>query len=261
MRRDHGIRRRLIFGLMTATLVAACSTVPVTGRKSFNLIPDGQASSLGADAYRQVLSESKTITSGPDYERVMRVGRALAAVCDEKSFEWEFNLIDDSKTVNAFCLPGGKVAVYSGILPICENEAGLAVVMGHEIAHAVARHGSERMSNNLAFQVAGMGLETLLNEKSAATRQLVMTAYGVGGQVGVLLPFSRSHESEADHIGLIYMARAGYDPREAPRFWQRMSADGGARPPEWLSTHPNPDNRVKQLEAWMPEALKEYPAK
>ncbi len=240
-------------------LVESCATVPVTGRKSFNLIPASQAAALGDDAYKQVLSENRIITSGADYDRVVRVGRALAAVCDEKTFEWEFSLIDDPKTVNAFCLPGGKVAVYSGILPIAENEAGLAVVMGHEIAHAVARHGSERMTNDLAFQIGGAGLDALISSKSPATRQVVMAAYGVGGQVGVLLPFSRSEESEADHIGLVYMARAGYDPNEAPRFWQRMEAKaGGGAPPELLSTHPAPGNRVKNLQGWMPEAMKEY---
>lgn len=247
-----------LLALLPLLFFSSCATVPVTGRHALNLIPDSQAASLGADAYRQVLSENKIITSGADYDRVVRVGRALAAICDEKSFQWEFNLIDDPKTVNAFCLPGGKVAVYSGILPIAQNEAGLAVVMGHEIAHAVARHGSERMTNNLAFQIGGAGLDALLSEKSAATRQLVLTAYGVGGQVGVLLPWSRGQESEADHIGLVYMARAGYDPHEAPLFWQRMQAGAGESPPEWLSTHPAPGNRVRNLEGWMPEAMKEY---
>ncbi len=258
-RLNHASFSRLVLALLGLSLfAAACSTVPVTGRSALNLIPDGQANALGADAYQQVLTENRIITSGPDYERVVRVGRALAEVSNEPSFVWDFNLIDDDKQVNAFCLPGGKVAVYSGILPVCQNADGLAVVMGHEIAHAVARHGSERMTNGLAFEIGGMGLEALLGEKSPQSRQLILAAYGMGGQVGILLPFSRNHESEADRIGLIYMAKAGYDPQEAPRFWERMNAAGGARPPAWLSTHPDPANRVRDLQKWMPEALSYY---
>ncbi|MCA9727694.1 MAG: M48 family metallopeptidase [Candidatus Eisenbacteria bacterium] len=243
--------------VLLAFTIAGCATVPVTGRKSFNLIPDNQANAMGADAYRQVLSESKVVTSGPEYRMMMDVGRRIAAVADQPDYQWEFSLIDDPNTVNAFCLPGGKVAVYTGIMPVAQNEDGLAVVMGHEIAHAVARHGSERMTDQLALQVAGAGLESLLGGASEGSRSLVLAAYGVGAQVGVLLPFGRSQESEADHIGLIYMARAGFDPHEAPRFWERMTAQGGGRPPEFLSTHPSPENRVKQLQDWMPEAERE----
>jgi len=240
--------------ILLVVFLAGCATVPVTGRRSFNLIPESQAIAMGEDAYQQVLSESKLITSGPDYEMVVEVGNRIAAVADE-SYDWEFALIDDPNTVNAFCLPGGKVAVYTGILPVARNADGLAVVMGHEIAHAVARHGSERMTDALAIQVAGTGLESLLGGTSEGSRNLIMAAYGVGAQIGVLLPFGRSQESEADHIGLIYMARAGYDPQEAPRFWERMNAQsGGGAPPEFLSTHPNPENRVRQLREWMPEA-------
>lgn len=250
--------RNLAIACAAGTL-AACATVPLTGRRAFNVIPDSQASSLGAETYRNTLAGAKLITGGPEYEQVLRVGRAIAAVCDEKSFAWEFNLIDDPKTVNAWCLPGGKVAVYTGILPICGNEAALAIVMGHEIAHAVARHGSERMSQALAFQLGGVALDVALREKSQETRQIFGAAYGIGGQVGVLLPFSRTHESEADRMGLTYAARAGYDPREAPRFWERMDRlGGGDRPPQFLSTHPSPSTRVRDLEKWMPEAVREY---
>lgn len=245
---------RSVNWILLVVFLAGCATVPVTGRRSFNLIPESQAIAMGEDAYQQVLSESKLITSGPDYEMVVEVGNRIAAVADE-SYDWEFALIDDPNTVNAFCLPGGKVAVYTGILPVARNADGLAVVMGHEIAHAVARHGSERMTDALAIQVAGTGLESLLGGTSEGSRNLIMAAYGVGAQIGVLLPFGRSQESEADHIGLIYMARAGYDPQEAPRFWERMNAQsGGGAPPEFLSTHPNPENRVRQLREWMPEA-------
>lgn len=244
--------------LVAGLLLAGCSTVPVTGRRAFNVIPDSQAMSLGADAYRQVLSESRLITSGPDYERVVRVGRRIAAVSHEPNLPWEFALIDEPNTVNAFCLPGGKVAVYSGILPVAQGDAGLAVVIGHEIAHAIARHGSERMTNQLALELGQAGLAQVLESKGAATQQLVLTAFGAGAQLGVVLPFSRSQETEADRIGLIYMARAGYDPAEAPRFWERMNAGGGARPPAFLSTHPAPEDRVRQLEALVPEARQEY---
>ena len=248
------------WALVVATLsLSACATVPVTGRKTFNVIPESQAVAMGADAYQQVLSSSKLVTSGPEYEMVVRVGRRIAAVADDPGYQWEFAVIDEPETINAFALPGGKVAVYTGILPVAGSDAGLATVMAHEVAHAIARHGSERMTDQLAFQVGGMGLEALLQGKGEGTRNLIMAAYGVGGQIGVLLPFSRGQESEADHIGLIYMARAGYDPREAVGFWQRMDAEGGgARPPEFLSTHPNPETRVRDLQRWMPEALAEY---
>lgn len=245
--------------LLLATLTLACSTVPVTGRQSFNVVPDSQAEQLGADAYRQVLSESRLITSGPDYESVVRVGRRIAETSDSPNLAWEFNLIDEPKTVNAFCLPGGKVAVYTGILPVTQNEAGLAVVVAHEIAHAIARHGSERMTDQLALQLGQVGLAELLGGKSEGTRDFVLTAFGAGAQVGVLLPFGRSQETEADHIGLVYMARAGYDPHEAPRFWERMAAQSsGSRPPVFLSTHPAPEDRIRKIEALIPEAMREY---
>jgi predicted Zn-dependent protease len=252
-------RVRALAALLLLIGLAGCSTVPVTGRKTFSLIPESQSIALGADAYQQVLADAQLVTSGPDYDMVLRVGRRIAAVSDRPDYAWEFSLIRDDQTVNAFCLPGGKVAVYTGILPVAGSDAGLATVLSHEIAHAIAQHGSERMTDDLAIQIGGMGLQALLSGKSEATQQLVLTAYGVGGQVGMLLPFSRSQESEADHIGLIYMARAGYDPHEAVKFWQRMESQaGGARPPEFLSTHPNPDKRVQDLEHWMPEAVAEY---
>jgi metalloendopeptidase OMA1, mitochondrial len=256
--------KRLVVGRWPALgllvlLAAGCATVPVTGRKSFNLIPESEEVALGLDSYKQVLSESELVTSGQDLEMVRRVGGRIAAVSHRPDYQWEFNLIKDDKTVNAFCLPGGKVAVYSGILPVAGGEAGLATVLAHEIAHAIARHGGERMTDQLAFQIGGMGLDALLQEKSAATRNVVLAAYGIGGEVGVLLPFSRSQESEADRIGLVYMAKAGYDPREAVRFWERMEKKaGGSAPPEWLSTHPSGETRVSQIEKWMPEAMGYY---
>jgi len=187
------------------------------------------------------------------------VGKRIAAIAEEPSFDWEFMLLDDPKTINAFCLPGGKVAVYSGILPVTRDDDGLAVVLAHEIGHAVARHGSERMTDDLALQLGGAGLQQLLQQNSPQTQQLVMAAFGVGTTVGIVLPFSRSQESEADHIGLVLMARAGYDPEAAPVFWRRMiaSSQGGA-PPAFLSEHPTDEQRVKDLEKWMPEAKVAY---
>ncbi|MFH1279370.1 MAG: M48 family metallopeptidase [Candidatus Eisenbacteria bacterium] len=262
MKRENGPRRIprplwVAFWVLIAVLIG-CATVPVTGRQSFNLIPESQEVALGLDSYRQVLSESEVVESGPELALVRSVGARIAAASDRPDYDWEFNLIKEDKTVNAFCLPGGKVAVYTGILPVALNEAGLATVVAHEIAHAIARHGGERMTDELAFQVGGMGLEALLGQKSQATRNVVMAAYGIGGQIGVLLPFSRSAESEADHIGLVYMAKAGYDPREAVHFWERMQEQAGGAPPEWLSTHPSQGSRAKQLQEWMPEALGYY---
>lgn len=257
IRCGHSLQRLLLLAIIAMT-VASCATVPITGRKSFNIIPEGQELALGADSYSQVLSSSTIVTGGKDLDMVRRVGGRIAAISHRPDYEWEFNLIREDEQANAFCLPGGKVAVYTGILPITQTEAGLATVMAHEIAHAIARHGGERMTDQLAFQVGGMGLDTLLRNKSEQTRNLVLTAYGVGGTVGVLLPFSRVQESEADHIGLVYMAKAGYDPHEAARFWQRMEQQGGGSPPEFLSTHPSHDTRIQDINGWMPEAMGYY---
>jgi metalloendopeptidase OMA1, mitochondrial len=263
MHKPHS-RLGVLLGLSLAVLLAAssCSTVPITGRRSFNLIPDSEATQLGATAYQQVLQQNKIINSGPEYDQVMRVGHRIAEVANEPSFDWQFTLIDDPKTANAFCLPGGKVAVYSGILPITQSDEGLAVVVAHEIGHAVAKHGSERLTDELALQLGQMTVGQLIQSKSPATQNVVMAAYGAGATLGVMLPFSRAQESEADHIGLILMARAGYDPTAAPAFWQRMIAsEKGARPPAFLSDHPTDQQRVKQLQAWMPQAEKEYRAR
>jgi len=208
------------------------------------------------------------VSSGADRNSVISAGERISkAVMDYlkgskyeasvNAYKWEFNLIDEN-TVNAWCMPGGKVAFYTGIMPICQNETGVAVVMGHEVAHAIARHGNERMSQILATQLGGIVLTVALADKPQETQQLFHLAYGVGTQVGVMLPFSRLHESEADHMGLMFMAMAGYDPQEAPKFWNRMNALSKHRPPEFLSTHPNPEKRASNLKALMPEALKLY---
>ena len=251
-------QRLLWLPILVASIGIGCSTVPVTGRQSFNLVPDSQANALGLDAYRKVKEQSRLITQGPEYQQVLRVGKRIAAVADESSFDWEFALIDD-KQVNAFCLPGGKIAVYRGLLPVTQDDAGLAVVLAHEIGHAIARHASERMTDDLALQLGGTGLSQLLQEKSPTTQTLVMSAFGVGTTVGFVLPFSRSQESEADHIGLVFMARAGYDPHVAPVFWQRMMAQSeGQAPPAFLSDHPSDEQRIHDLEKWMPEAAVAY---
>ena len=175
-----------------------------------------------------------------------------------ETYHWEFNLIEDDKTINAFCMPGGKIAVYTGILPVTQDENGLAVVLGHEVAHALANHGGERMSQMMLAQLGATSLSVALSSQPALAKDLIMQAYGVGANVGVLLPYSRRHELEADHIGLILMARGGYDPRTAIPFWQRMNNVGGERPPEFLSTHPTPEKRIEDIQKEIPEAMKYY---
>jgi predicted Zn-dependent protease len=243
--------------LMAVTLAAAaCRTVPFTNRRQLSLIPASQETQMGLSQYQQTLKESKLSTDAEKVALVRRVGQRIAAAADRKDFEWEFNLIEDDKMVNAWCLPGGKVAIYTGILPITQTEDGLAVVMGHEIAHALARHGGERMSQGLLAQMGGVALSVAMADKPAQTQQMFQAAYGAGATVGVLLPFSRAQESEADRIGLILMAKAGYDPAAAAPFWGRMSeaSKGGGKPPEFLSTHPSDERRIKQIEEWLPEA-------
>ncbi len=254
--------------LVGLLLLAACATVPLTGRRQLNLIPDSQMNALSFQQYDEVLAQSTLSDNAEQTAMVQKVGRRIQHAVEEyfrsqgqsdklAGYQWEFNLIE-SDQVNAWCMPGGKVAFYTGILPICRDEAGVAVVMGHEVSHAIARHGSERMSQGLLMQMGGMALSSALKNKPQKTQALYMTAFAVGAQYGALLPFSRAQESEADHLGLIFMAMAGYDPHEAPKFWQRMTAQGGAKPPEFLSTHPSDERRIRDLEALIPEAMKYY---
>ncbi|MES2573025.1 MAG: M48 family metallopeptidase [Verrucomicrobiota bacterium] len=233
---------------------------PETGRSSHVGLSPEQEQSLGLQSYQQVLNQSETIDSGPEYEMVKRVAMRLASVTGSaaKDFDWRVSLVR-SDQVNAFCLPGGKIVVYTGILPIAQNEAGLATVMGHEMAHATSRHGAQRVLQQNISQTAMTGVAISLSDMDYGKQQAVMGALGAGAQYGILMPFGRQHESEADQIGLTYMARAGYDPQESIRFWKRMAeAAGRQQSPEFLSTHPSGETRIRQLEEWMPKALEEY---
>jgi len=255
--------------LTLSLLLFSCSTVPVTERRGLHLVPDSEITTMSYQEYSKVLKKSKLSTDMTKVSMVRRVGQRIAVASEElltetgrgtdiRNYKWEFNLIEDDKTVNAWCMPGGKVAVYTGLLPYSQDENGLAVVMGHEVGHAIAKHGNERMSQGLLAQFGAIGLSLALSGSPGVTSDIFMQAYGVGTQVGVLLPYSRIQESEADHIGLILMAKAGYDPRGAITLWQRMNAKGGSRPPEFLSTHPAPESRIRNIESQIPEAMKYY---
>lgn len=239
-------------------LFVGCQTVPITGRKQFNLVSDEQAAELGRQAYEQILDQSE-LSDNQAYQDVLdRVGTDIAAALARDDFKWAFNVLEGDE-INAFALPGGKVAFWEGIMPICGDANGVAVVMGHEIAHVLAGHGGERMSQAMGLQVVQELIAVGLGGTDPQTRQQVLQFYGVGAQVGVLLPFGRKQESEADHIGLILMAKAGYDPRAAVEFWERMEeAAGGGAPPEFLSTHPAHETRIEQIRKWLPEALEHY---
>ena len=251
---------RLFRAFPVLLLLAACATVPGTGRNQLMLVDDQQASQLGVGQFEQMKRELP-ISQNPEHtDLVKEVGRRIAGVVDlPGETEWEFVVFDDD-TPNAFALPGGKVGVFTGLLKVADNDDQLAAVVGHEIAHVVARHGSERMSQGLLVQLGGQVLEAAMQSQPGTTQGLAMAAYGLGSQVGVLLPYSRKHELEADHLGMLYMARAGYDPREAVEFWKRFAeyGKGGDQPPEFLSTHPLDETRIQELEAILPEALEAY---
>jgi len=263
------LRSGIFAGFLLCFFLVQCKTVPLTGRKQLALIPQGQMLSLSFGQYNDVLrdaprstnrewtlmvnnSAKRIKTAVTNYMKQNKLGNRL------DGFEWQAVLLAD-QTVNAWAMPGGKIAFYEGIMPICQDEVGVAVVMGHEVAHAIANHGNERMTQGLLQQLGGIGLAVALRDKPAETQALFLGAYGVGTSLGIMLPFSRAHESEADRLGLTFMAMAGYDPREAPRFWQRMAANSqGGSPPEFLSTHPAHNTRIQNLNEYMPEALKYY---
>ena len=263
--------RRLALVLMTLLLpllLTACATVPITGRQQLSLISDAEMNAMSFQQYDEVIAGSQLSTDQAATAEVERVGRRIQGAVEKyfadrgqssylDGYAWEFHLIQ-SDEMNAWCMPGGKVAFYSGILPVCQDETGIAVVMGHEIAHAIAKHGGERMSQQMALQLGGMALSEAVQSQPEQTQALYMSAFAVGAQFGAVLPFSRQHETEADHMGLIFMAMAGYDPRQAPVFWERMAAGGGQKPPEFMSTHPSDATRVRQLNERMNEALQYY---
>jgi predicted Zn-dependent protease len=263
--------RKLTSLILVCAVAIACSTNSVTNRSQFKLLPESELQAMATQEYRQFLSTNKVVTNSNnrDAEMVRRVGqrvtKAVEAYYAQKGisdqlagFNWEYNLVDD-KAINAWCMPGGKIVVYTGLLPVTQNEAALAVVMGHEVTHAIFQHGNERMSQGLLQQLGGVALSVALSNKPAETQNLFNAAYGLGTNIGVILPFSRKHELEADHYGLIWTAMAGYNPREAIPLWQRMEKmSNGQRPPEFLSTHPSEGNRIAQLQKYMDEALKYY---
>ncbi|MCC7317128.1 MAG: M48 family metallopeptidase [Bacteroidales bacterium] len=255
--------------LLALTFTFSCSRVPITGRQQLNLLPSSQMLSMSFQQYNEFVKTNQLSTNANQTALVRKVGTRIQKAVEDyfsskgmahelKGYNWEFNLVE-SPEANAWCMPGGKVVFYTGILPITKDETGLAVVMGHEVAHAVAEHGNERMSQGMLTQLGGMALTVALQEKPEQTQALWMTAFGVGSQLGVTLPFSRLHESEADKLGLIFMAMAGYNPQEAVSFWQRMAEKkGGQSPPEFLSTHPSDATRIAQIKKWLPEAMTYY---
>lgn len=263
--------KKIFAFIIVAGTIVACSTNAVTGRKQLSLLPESQLQQMAVSEYQSFLSQSKVVngTASKDAEMVRRVGTRISkAITDYytqqgkgkilEGYKWEFNLVDN-KEINAWCMPGGKVVVYTGLLPVAQNEAALAVVLGHEIAHAVASHGNERMSQAMLAQ--GLGVAgNILTSNNAQVNSIFNNVFAPGAQVGVLLPNSRKQEYEADHFGLIFAAMAGYNPKEAVPFWKRMAAASGSgqKPPEFLSTHPSDENRINKLQAYMDEALKYY---
>jgi predicted Zn-dependent protease len=262
------MKKPAILAITGFLLFLQCSPVPVTGRRQLNLIPQSQILSLSYQTYDNFIDSVKVESGTPDANMVKAVGNDIQKAVERyfrernnssriKNYRWEYNLVQNT-SVNAFAMPGGKVAVFTGIFPVAQGSNGLAVVIGHEIAHAVANHGNERMSQLLLIQLGGMALSEALEKQPALTKQLALAAFGVGAQLGILLPYSRTHETEADRLGMIFMAMAGYNPAEAIEFWQRMQERDGPTVPEFLSTHPSDQTRIENLKKFLPEAMKYY---
>jgi len=263
--------RKVLSALLLSAVIIACSKNPITGRKQFKLVSETELQAMANQQYREFLSSNKVVSASVnrDAEMVQRVGQRISSAVERfyaaeglssrlEGYNWEYHLIEN-KEANAWCMPGGKIVVYTGLLPITKNEAALAAVMGHEVSHALFQHGNERMSQGLVQQLGGVALAVAVSNKPAETQNLFLNAYGIGSTIGVILPFSRKHELEADRYGLIWTAMAGYNPQEAVALWERMEAAAqGARPPEFLSTHPSEGRRIEQLKKYMPEALKYY---
>tara|TARA_B100000949_G_scaffold42230_1_gene35855 strand:+ start:6887 stop:7696 length:810 start_codon:yes stop_codon:yes gene_type:complete len=258
--------KKIILTILVLVLAVACKTNPFTGKSTLNFYPNSQMFPMAFSQYDQFLEENKVVKGTSEAQMITKVGQRIATAAERwldanghpgylKDYQWEYNLVDD-ETVNAWCMPGGKIVFYTGILPIAQDETGIAVVMGHEVAHALADHGAQRMSASTLQQIGAVAGNVAI--KDDQTRGLFNQAYGVGSQIGVMLPFSRNHETEADRIGLQIMAIAGYDPSEAAELWKRMKANsGGQAPPEFLSTHPSNDTRINNLTAWAPAAKQE----
>lgn len=267
MRASNPLRHGLIVALFA--FLFSCSKVPLTGRRQVSLLPESELIALSLGEYQGFLKQHPALQPGDERTAMvkrcgLRIQNAATAYLKKhkltkrvEGYKWEFNLVDD-KTVNAWCMPGGKVVVYTGLLGVTQNENALAVVMGHEIAHAIARHGNERMSQQLMVQAGGAALQVAISNQNILTKGIFEQAYGIGTGIGLILPYSRLHETEADKLGLVFAAMAGYDPREAPRFWQRMASQGGSKAPVLLSTHPSNEQRIRDLNAFMPEAMKVY---
>jgi len=262
------MKRLFIYSLVFSLAIIACKTVPLTGRKGLKLLPSSEVNTMSFQQYSELKSSSKLSNNSTQVNQVKTVGERIKNATTKyltdnghgdlvQGYQWEFILIE-SNEVNAFCMPGGKVAFYTGILPYCQGEDGIAVVMGHEIAHAIAEHGNERMSQQMLAQLGSTSLSVAMQREPAETQSIFATAYGMGAQYGVILPFSRKHESEADELGLYFMAMAGFDPRKAPDFWTRMSQSGGQKPPEMMSTHPSDQTRIANLNKHMPKAMEYY---
>ena len=253
----NSLFRAALAALFSGLVLTGCVTNPETGKSSFIITSEAEENQLGRQAYGEILQKERVSQNAQLTAMIQRVGQRISTVANKPGFQWEFRLIE-SPQKNAFCLPGGKVAFYTGILPIAANEAGVAAIMGHEVAHATARHGGQRMSVALGTQLGLSGLSAIIGGKDSQSKNLLMAALGLGSQVGVALPFSRGNESEADEIGLTYMAKAGYDPREAPKIWERMARGEGGGPPQFLSTHPSSSGRQAALSAQLPRVLPFY---
>jgi predicted Zn-dependent protease len=260
-------KRLIIFGFVIIAFIYSCATNPFTGKKTMALVPDSEIFPSAFQQYGEFLAQNKVLSDTKDAKRVETVGAKIKVAAERwltangkagylTNYRWEYKLVEN-KELNAWCMPGGKIVVYTGILPICQDDAGLAAVLGHEVSHALANHGQQRMSAGLLQQLGGVGLAVATGNKSPETQQMIMQAYGVGSQVGVMLPFSRDHENEADMIGLTLMAIAGYNPENAVKLWERMSAQGGQAPPEIMSTHPANETRIANLKSLIPEAKAE----
>jgi predicted Zn-dependent protease len=265
------MKKYLLYFIVSALVLAGCHRNAITGRNQLNLIPESEVQAMAFAQYKEFISTNPAVpaNNSKDAAMVKRVGDNIIGAIKKyyaekglskelESFQWEVNLVNN-KEPNAWCMPGGKIVVYTGILPYTQNEAALAVVMGHEVAHALARHGNERMSQGLFQQMGGLALSAALSSKPAETQNLFMTSYGIGTNIGVMLPFSRKNELEADKLGLMFSALAGYDPRESIAFWQRMAkASGGNKPPEFLSTHPADETRIAELQKIMDATIAQY---